>query len=129
MMNKLKSGQVSLQVIVDQEVVFESNGKWLYPLFDLEEFIVDHPLPMAQALVRDKVIGKAAALLLIRLGAECLHGELMSELAVETLTRVNILHTYDRLVQRIDCQTEALLSEINDPEQAYQILCTRAGRC
>ena len=121
--------QISLQVIVDQKVSFESHGKWLYPLFDLEDFLQDHPLPMASALVRDKVIGKAAALLLIRLDAGRVHGELMSELAVETLTEADVPYTYDQWVPRIDCKTETLLAEVDDPEQAYAILCQRAGRC
>lgn len=124
-----QTDQVSLQVIIDQEVVFESNGRWLYPLFDLEDYLKTHALKITQAMVRDKVIGKAAALLLIRLRAGRLHGNLMSELAVETLKRANIPHTYDRLAPRIDCQTETLLAEIDDPEQAYEILCKRAGRC
>ena len=128
-MKNQEKAQISLQVIVDKEVRFESNGKWLYPLFDLEDFLKDHPLPMARALVRDKVIGKAAALLLIRLGAERVHGELMSELAVETLSHSNISFSYDDKVPRIACQTETLLAEIDDPQQAFEILCQRAGRC
>jgi hypothetical protein len=84
---------------------------------------------MARAMVRDKVIGKAAALLLIRLGTGRVHGELMSELAVQILTHFNIPHTYDQLVPRIDCQTETLLLDVDDPDQAYRILCQRAGRC
>ena len=128
-MKNQEKAQISLQVIVDKEVRFESNGKWLYPLFDLEDFLKDHPLPMARALVRDKVIGKAAALLLIRLEVGRVHGELMSELAIETLTQANVPYSYDQQVLRIACQTEALLAEVDDPQQAYEILCQRAGRC
>lgn len=128
-MKKEDDTRVSLQVIIDQKCVFESRGKWLYPLFDLEDYLQAYPIPMAEAFVRDKVIGKAAALLLIRLGAGRIHGELMSELAVETLTQFDSSHTYDQLVARIDCQTETLLLDVDDPEQAYRILCKRAGRC
>lgn len=128
-MEKKDNAQVSLQVVVDEQVVFESEGKWLYPLFDLEDYLQANPIPMACAMVRDKVIGKAAALLLIRLGTGRVHGELMSELAVQILTHFNIPHTYDQLVPRIDCQTETLLLDVDDPDQAYRILCQRAGRC
>jgi zinc transport system ATP-binding protein len=124
-----QSSQAALQVFIDQKVVFISDGNWLYPLFDLAEFIETHPISLAQALVRDKVVGKAAALLLVRLGAGRIHAALMSELAVEVLTHFKVPHTYDQLVPRIDCQTEALLLEIDDPETAYQLLCKRAGRC
>ena len=128
-MGKKDNAQISLQVVVDEQVVFESDGRWLYPLFDLENYLQNNPIPMGSALVRDKVIGKAAALLLIRIGTGQVHGELMSELAVQVLTHFNIPHTHDRLVSRIDCQTETLLLDVDDPDQAYRILCQRAGRC
>jgi len=124
-----KNSETSLQVAIDQKVIFQSYGKWLYPLFDLEEFIADNPIQLSRALIHDKVIGKAAALLLIRLGAGRIHGELMSQLARQVLTYNAISHTYDRLVPSIDCQTETLLQDIDDPEIAYQILCQRAQRC
>jgi len=124
-----KRSETSLQVVIDQKVIFQSNGKWLYPLFDLEEFIAANPIPLSRAFIHDKVIGKAAALLLVRLGAGRIHGEVMSQLARQVLTHNAISHTYDRLVPRIDCQTETLLQEIDDPEIAYQILCERAQRC
>ena len=121
--------QISLQVVFDNQIVFESDGSWLYPLFDLEDFLKSHPIPMEHALVRDKVIGKAAALLLIRLGAGRVHGELMSELADKTLSHANLPHSYDRCVSRIDCKTEEILLKIDDPEKAYKIICKRANRC
>ena len=120
---------ISLQVILDQKILFESDGKWLYPLFDLEEFVKTHSLTLTKAFVRDKVIGKAAALLLVRLGAGRIHGEVMSQLAVDTLTDFSVRHSYDLVVPRIECQTEMLLLDIDDPNEAYQLLCRRARRC
>jgi len=128
-LKNMDGNEISLQVIIENEVRFESHGKWLYPLFDLEDHLKTHPIPMESALVRDKVIGKGAALLLVRLGAGRVHGKLMSELGEEALTQYILPHTYDQLVPRIDCQTETLLSKVDDPEQAYTILCQRAGRC
>ena len=128
-MNEDSKGQISLQVTIDRQVVFESSGKWLYPLFDLEDFLKSNPLPMKDALVQDKVIGKAAALLMIRLGAGKIHGNLMSELADQALTHAQIPHTCERLVPQIECRTEEVLKRISDPEAAYRILCKRAKRC
>ena len=123
------ASQPSLQVVLENQIVFTSDGKWLYPLFNLEDFLRSNPFAMDRAFVRDKVIGKAAALLLIRLGARRMHGELMSTLAVQALTRFDITHSYDKLVDRIDCKTESLLLEVDVPEEAYRILCRRAKRC
>jgi hypothetical protein len=119
----------SLQVILNKEVIFESTGKWLFPLFDLEDYLGDHPLDMKLTEVRDKVIGKAAALLILRLGAGQVHGYLMSDLAITILEDSGTPYTYDERVARIDCQTEEILLEIDDLDLAYQLLCRRAKRC
>ena len=119
----------SLQVIVDEEVVFQSYGKWLYPIFDLEEYLHHTPLKIGEAIVHDKVIGKAAALLLIRLNPAFIHGEVMSDLAINSLTQFNRQFSYNQRVARIDCQTEEILLAVDDPEIAYEILCKRANRC
>lgn len=124
-----QSETVSLQVIVNKEVVFQSYGKWLYPIFDLEDYLEHSPIKMADATVHDKVIGKAAALLLIRLNPKNIHGELMSELAIDVLTHFDRAFSYDKKVARIDCKTEEILISIDDPEIAYNILCKRANRC
>ena len=128
-MAELESMHAALQVFIGQEIIFKSDGKWLYPLFDLEDFIRAQNISMARAFIHDKVVGKAAALLMVRLGAGKVHGELMSQLAHQTLTHFQVPHSYDRLVPRIDCQTESLLLDVNDPQAAYQILCQRAQRC
>jgi hypothetical protein len=120
---------ISLQVIQDNKVIFESHKHWLIPLFDFEDHLRSHPAEPSTLEVHDKVIGKAAALLIVRLGAGSVHGDVMSELALEVLQQADIAHTYTKLVKRIECKTEEILLEINDPEEAYQILCKRAQRC
>ena len=120
---------MSLQIMQNNEVIFESEKHWLIPLFDFEDYLSDRSIEPSTLEIHDKVIGKAAALLIIRLGAGSVHGEVMSELAVQVFKQAAIEHTYTTLVRRIDCKTEELLLEINDPEAAYQILCKRAKRC
>ena len=118
----------TFQLILDGEVIFQSTKKWLFPLFDLEDYLAIHQVKMAQTEARDKVIGKAAALLIIRLGAGKIHGDVMSELARTVLEKANIPFTFATLVDQIDCQTEQILLEIDDPDTAYQILCKRANQ-
>ncbi len=124
-----EQGQVSLEVLLDGDFVYRSYGKWLHPLFDLEEHLRQHPVVMGQALVRDKIVGKAAALLILRLGAGRVQGEVMSDLAITVFENADLPHTYGERVTRIDCQTEEILLDIDDPEEAYHILCKRASRC
>ncbi len=119
----------SLQVFENGEIYFESNGKWLYPLFDLQDFLAEHPLDLSRASLRDKVIGKAAALLAVRLGFQRLHGDLMSDLAIAFLESKGVAFSFDMHVPQIDCQTEELLKDMDDLDEAYRILCMRAKRC
>ena len=118
----------NLNVILNGKVVFQSDKRWLHPLFDFEEFLKNHSIEMSHAEVHDKVIGKAASMLIARLGAGRVHGDVMSELGREVFLQAGIPHTYRTLVARIDCQTEELLLEVNDLERAHQLLMVRAGR-
>lgn len=122
-------GSATLQVIEDGKILFESQGKWLYPLFDLEDFLKTHPLDLSRATIRDKVVGKAAALLALRLGFRRLHGDLMSDLAIEILEKTGAAYSFDARVPQIDCQTEELLKDMDDLDEAYGVLCQRAKRC
>lgn len=119
--------KISFKIIQNDEVIFQSDKRWLFPLFDFEEYLTVHPIDMFRAAVYDKVIGKAAALLIIRLGAGSVHGDVMSKLAHRVFDQASIPHTFNTLVERIDCQTEEILLEINDPDTAYQILNERAN--
>ena len=118
----------TLEVYQDKCLIFSSTGKWLYPLFDLEDFLKDKNLEPHRLLVRDKIVGKAAALLLVRLKIERLRAGLLSELAKSVLERYKVHYKYGQLVERVLCKTEELLRDIDEPLAAYALLRERAGR-
>ena len=105
-----------------------SYGKWLHPLFELEAYLAKHPIPPENLLLQDKIIGKAAALLIHRLGFRIVKTGILSKLGEAVLLRHGISYTYEQLVERIHCQTEELLATVEDPEEAYQLVKVRAGR-
>ena len=119
----------TLIVYKKQDIVFQSDGKWLYPLFSLEVFLQEHPIDMNSVCIHDKVVGKAAAMLIARLQPKRVHGVIMSELAVNFLNQFGLPYSYDQLVERVQCKTESLLLDVDDINKAYDILCKRAGRC
>lgn len=119
----------TLIVYKEQEIVFQSDGKWLYPLFSLEVFLQEHPIDMNSVCIHDKVVGKAAAMLIARLQPKRVHGVIMSELAVNFLNQYGLPYSFDQLVERVQCKTESLLLDVDDINEAYDILCKRAGRC
>ena len=117
----------TLTVFRNGTPIFTSYGKWLYPLFELEEYFADHAFQPDQLILQDKIIGKAAALLIHRLGFRTFQAGLLSRLGEAVLQRHGIVYTYEQLVDRTNCQTEELLATVDDPEDAYQLVKVRAG--
>ncbi|WP_089940332.1 DUF1893 domain-containing protein [Candidatus Entotheonella palauensis] len=118
----------TLTVLRDDIPIFTSHGKWLHPLFELEDYLADHPVSPECLVLQDKIIGKAAALLIHRLGFRTVKVGILSKLGEAVLQRHAIAYTYEQLVDRIHCQTEELLTEVEEPEEAYGLLKVRAGR-
>ena len=54
--SKLPEG-ISLQAFFNGRIIFQSQNHWLFPLFDLEEYLKNHPVDKALLEVQDKVIG------------------------------------------------------------------------
>jgi len=118
----------TLTVLQDGIPIFTSHGTWLYPLFELEAYLADHAFQPAHLILQDKIIGKAAALLIHRLGFRTVQAGVLSRLGEAVLHRYEIAYTYELLVDRIRCQTEELLATVEDPEEAYRLVKARAGR-
>jgi hypothetical protein len=118
----------TLTVLHEGTPIFTSHGKWLHPLFALEDYLADHAFQPAHLILQDKIIGKAAALLLHRLGFCTVQAGVLSRLGEAVLQRYEIAYSYEQLVDRIHCQTEELLATVEDPEEAYQLVKVRVGR-
>ncbi len=102
----------SLTVLRDGVPVFTSTGKWLHPLFELEDYLAEHGLEPVNLILQDKIIGKA---------------DILSRLGEAVLQRHGIAYSYEELVDRIHCQTEELLADVEDFEEAYRLVKIRAG--
>jgi Domain of unknown function (DUF1893) len=118
----------TLTVFRNGTPIFTSYGKWLHPLFELEAYLADHPIEPAQLTLQDKIIGKAAALLIHRLGFRTVKAGILSRLGEAVLLHHGMSYTYEQLVDRIHCQTEELLATVEDPEEAYRLVKARAER-
>ena len=117
----------ALEVYFEDNLIFHSDKHWLYPLFELEEFLNSSDYVPAELMVKDKIIGKAAALLMINLGIGQVKAELMSELGKEVLEKYGLKYEYDNLVDRIICATEEILKAEFDVKKAHTLLRKRAG--
>lgn len=123
----MKSDEFSLRVVDGDNLFFTSNGKWLYPLFDLHKLLASETVNVDRLSLTDKIAGKAAAFLIVRTGIKKVHIKLISEGALQVFERFGLDVTYDELVDAILCKTEIMVSADDDPEKVWQMLRRRAG--
>lgn len=123
--NKLEN---SLVVNHNEKEIFASNQHWLYPLFELEDFLKQHPYDPSDLFLRDKIAGRAAACLMVHIGVKRCHVGLISQLAISVFDRYGVFYTYDRVVSQIQCRTENLIDDTMSISDAYLMLRKRAGR-
>ncbi len=116
------SQEITLELSIDGRAVFTSSGKWLHPLFELEEFLKAGKVDVSRARIRDKIIGRGSAFLITRLGIRNVHAGLLSRLGKDVLDRAGATCTWESLVDTIQCRTEGLLRDTTDPESAYRVL-------
>jgi hypothetical protein len=116
----------SLEVYDGDRRVFVCDGRWLHPLFDLERFLSSSPIVPARLRAADRIVGKAAAMILVHLGLGAVYGDTMSRLAARFLGERGIPHAHRILVDEIACRTESLLLDEDDPAKAYDLVLERA---
>ena len=112
----------SFEAYLNERQIFYSDGNWLHPIFEFEEFLYENSFKADEVLVKDKIIGRAAALLLVRLKVGGIEAQTISRLGLEALEYFDIPYTYRQLVERIGCQTEHILQNELDPQKAYRVI-------
>ena len=118
----------SLVVRYQDNIVFASDSHWLYPLFELSDFLSKKELPVAELFLQDKIAGKAAACIMVYLGIKRCHIELLSKRAVPIFEQAGIRFTYDQLVDNIFCSTETLIADEPAIDDVWLFLRKRAGK-
>lgn len=98
-------------------------------VFDLFNLLTNEPAFLAGAIMADKVIGRGAALLIIKGNVAELYARLISEPALEILSNHSIKVTYDKKVPHIInrsgndiCPVEKLTANTSDPDEAYCLI-------
>jgi len=122
----IKAADISCAVIKDGNVVHTACGRGVSPLRAIYE---DSPEMLKDAFVVDKIIGKAAAVILVLGGAKQAHGIIMSFAAKQYLETRGIAVGFDRCVDVITarsgsgiCAIEKSVIDIDDPWEAYDTL-------
>ncbi|MBN1891233.1 MAG: DUF1893 domain-containing protein [Clostridiales bacterium] len=125
----------AVQKLEDSDATFVAvRGDWTHVSYDrgidpIMKLLGEKADSLRGAYVADKIIGKAAALLLCYAGIEKLYAKTISEYAIRVLRDENLPFEYGRAVPFIVnrsgdgmCPMEQLVLNISLPEEAYTVL-------
>ena len=112
-------------VLCDETRVLTDDRRGIVPLLERVEAGVD----LRGLCCADKIIGRAAAMLLILGGASAVHGDVMSAGAKALLEEHGVTVSYDALTERIinrkgdgPCPMEQAVAGLTDPAAAPDVL-------
>jgi hypothetical protein len=124
--NLLKDKQYSFVALAKGNILKTSHKRGVIPLM---EMIRDNRDMMQGAVIADKVIGKAAALLAVAYKVKQVYTEILSQQAKKVLDQYSIFYQYERCVDYIQnrsksgqCPMEKLTKDTNDPKTAYSLI-------
>ena len=123
------------------KMLFSSSKKWLHPLFELEEFLKLHAkngstfkfeggitASSTDLFLRDRIIGRAAAFLILRMGIYKVEADIISLRALSLLNANFVSVESIETIDAIKCITEDLLKDTLEPEEVYSILNERRAK-
>ncbi|MBD3287275.1 DUF1893 domain-containing protein, partial [candidate division KSB1 bacterium] len=112
----------------ENRLIFQSDKKWLYPLFDFENFLIENnSYSPSELMVYDKIVGRAAALMFAYLNIKTVRTTTMSIRARQIFKHYKIDFECEQEVDKISCRTEEILQNEFNAGNAYRILKSRAG--
>ncbi|KAB3537695.1 DUF1893 domain-containing protein [Alkaliphilus pronyensis] len=123
---ELMKGNFSCVLVKDGEVCYTSVEKGIKPLM----LPLIHDKSIFQNMVlADKVIGKAAALLIVFSSIQMVFAETISSEAKKIFEENNIMYEYEEEVPYIYnrvksdmCPIEKLVKNTNNPQEAFQLI-------
>lgn len=111
--------------------VITDDGKGISPMMKL----LAEGRDLSGFSAADQIVGKAAAMLFVKAGIACVHGNVMSQSGHAYLDAHSIPHTYDVLTEQIVnrlgtgiCPMEQTVADIDDAEAGYAALKERLAQ-
>ncbi|MGQ9679995.1 MAG: DUF1893 domain-containing protein [Candidatus Bathyarchaeia archaeon] len=127
-----KSGR-SLIIYKDGEIIFESDSRGVRPHIEALEKLGRENLK--GTIMLDKIVGRAAALLILYSGASKVYALLVSSGARNLLEsrEVGLIYREETPFIKVKdgvilCPFERMVQDVSDPEHAYEIITSRLSR-
>ena len=122
----VKKEGTSAVLLRNGEIIHRADGRGVRPLIDVAK---TNPSLYKNALVVDRLIGKAAAMILVRGGVQAAYALTMSRAGEEYLKQHGVSVKADRVIDLISnrdntgiCPMERSVMHTEDPEEGYAIL-------
>lgn len=113
-------------ILKNEQIVFTSESKGVKPMLDYYSIFGTSPEALT---VVDRIMGKAAIILAIFIGAEHVITPIISQLALDFAISRKIKVEYNRVVSYIinrsndgQCPIEKAVTEINDLQEGYEVI-------
>lgn len=116
----------SMVLVKDDQIIYKADGRGVKPLLEAYETA---PELMKGAVVVDKIIGKAAAMIAVLAEVQAVYGITTSQAGSDFLKKNGIEHAYDRKIDLISnregsgiCPLERSVLDEEDPQKGYEKL-------
>lgn len=124
-LERLKASGLNLLIFRDGEVIFSSGGKGVTPLIEAIDTLGRERL--RRSVTADRIVGRAAVLLNIYLGASEVHAMLITTGARRELEKHDVSYEFWEETEAIKmrdgviyCPFESMVQGIEDPAEAYR---------
>lgn len=122
----LKHNHLTMIAQLKDHSIYQSQLRGIAPVLNK---LQENELFFKDAVIVDKVVGKAAAMLFIKAGVKHIYALMMSKKAIAVLDEYNMEYTYDTVCEFIEnrthtgmCPMEQSVDHIDDIEEAYLTL-------
>jgi len=127
LLERLDASGLNLMILKDGAITFSSAGKGVAPLLEAVETLGLGQL--AGSVVVDRVVGKAAALIIGYFKAACVYTEVLSRRGASFLDACGISCCAEEIVEEIMnrdgtdmCPLEKAVLNTEDPSEGYDVL-------
>jgi len=128
---RLSQKNLNLVIAKNGEVLFETESHGISSLLKAIKQLQEN---IAGSSIADRIVGRAAALLLVYSGVVAVFAVTASDGGIEVLKNNHVFHDFRRRVPRIldskrvdVCPFEKLVARFSDPKEAYEELKARCA--
>ncbi|BDU62896.1 hypothetical protein BOFE_04360 [Candidatus Borrelia fainii] len=115
----------TLKLFKEHRILYSNMERGLKPLLEVDNFINKYIQNKEGLEIYDKVVGKAAAVIIYNIGLQNVKAGVISQPAKDFLESRGIRVSFKRLVEKINDKIESLIESLENPEEVYKYLIKR----